>query len=73
MKKISKLHHIIDRLSVFLLLYCILVQIGLAITPFITNECVRALLVTLVPLVVLQRQVIDKSNKLLHLLFGFFR
>lgn len=63
---LTRMHHIIDYISVSLFLYCLLVLIGIGATPYIANEKVRAVIVLTLPFLFLKRKIIKKTNDLFH-------
>ena len=72
-KYFYNIHNNIDKISIFLFLYCSLVCICLYVLAFIPNEYVHAICAIFLPLIIVNRNNVNRFNSLLHRLFGFVR
>lgn len=69
----SKFHYRIDVVSIYICIYCIMINILIRVFYFVKNELICALLVLGIPLLLIRLKYIIKINDLLHRLFGFRR
>lgn len=74
MKKFFINHHSeIDVWSVKMFLYFLFVCIFLLILNWLNNELLCAILALILPCFIINKQMVNYINKLLHIIFGFRR
>lgn len=72
MKKIfMRYHDLLDKLSVTVFLYSVIVLILILFSAWITIEEIRAILCLICPLFMLKTNIITKVNKFFHDIFNF--
>lgn len=69
----NKYHSKIDNVSLYILVYCIMVKVLIHVFYFVSNEIILALLVLLIPFALITKKGINYLNKILHILFRFSR
>ncbi len=70
---LNKYHSKIDKMALYILVYCIMVKALIHILYFVENEVVLTLLALLIPFALITRKHINYLNKILHIIFGFRR
>lgn len=70
---LDKYHSKIDKISLYILVYCIMVKVLIHVFGFVKSEIVLALLVILIPFILITKKTIDYLNKVLHIIFRFCR
>ena len=68
-----KYHHEIDVWSVRIFVYSFFVCIFLRVFQWLNNEMLYAFLAISIPLLFVNKTIIDRLNKLIHRIFGFRR
>jgi len=70
---LNKYHSKIDKIALYILVYCIMIKALIHVFYFVENEAVLTLLVLLIPFALITRKHINYLNKILHIIFGFRR
>lgn len=66
-------HDKIDRISLAIFLYCILVIIFLNVFALFLDEYIQAVCAVVLPLFIVNSYTVEKINLCMHKLFGFSR
>ena len=70
---LDKYHSKIDKISLYILVYCVMVKVLIHVLCFVKSEIVFALLVIWIPFILIPKKTIDYLNKVLHIFFRFCR
>lgn len=70
---LNKYHSKIDKISLYIFSYCIMVKALIHVLCFVKNEIVLTLVVLLLPFILITKNSINHINKILHVVFRLSR
>ncbi len=70
---LNKYHSKIDKISLYIFVYCIMVKVLIHALYFVKSEIVLALLAILIPFILITKRTINYLDDALHIIFRLCR